>query len=417
MGIISKIRQAVGLETKAVTGEYGYNGMQFIPIDNLGNYTMLSGKYTGYEKISVVYKIVNHIAGRVAEAVIEQYENKKEGEQIDESDFLTRIEQPNPYQSKADFLNELSVYDDLQGEFYIWVEKATVGKDFFLWSLPPQNIAKTASGYSWNGIPIPAEEIYHYRRFNAGYRVDQQTSQCVSPLSVAYSDLKVIDYANATSIKQLSKGAVPGAAWVEQDSGEQPVEEEELKQLRDKLVERYANTQTYGEVPLMSHKIGYTPFGITAKDAMILEQKEVSSEGIANAFGYPLPLLYNKTGGLNSSERKDATKELLTSVVFPKLEKICGILTKILKLYEQGHKITFDKYSYPEMEEDWNTLSQSLERMPFLTWNEKRKVLRFEPIDNPVFDEPFIPNSITTLDEFVSGGTSTSDIIPNNGDY
>ena len=88
-----------------------------------------------------------------------------------------------------------------------------------------------------------------------------------------------------------------------------------------------------------------------------------------------------------------------------------------MKLYEQGHKITFDKYSYPEMEEDWNTLSQSLERMPFLTWNEKRKVLRFEPIDNPVFDEPFIPNSITTLDEFVSGGTSTADIIPNNGDY
>jgi len=421
MGIVSTIRKAIlgdDIQSKSLNSQYAYNGMTFIPIDNVGNYTTLTSINTAYSQISIVYKIVNHIAQRVSEALIELYERKKDGQQIENSDFLYHLEDPNPVQSQSDLLFELSMYCDLAGEFYIWVEPEFMktAKGFQnLWCMPPSLITRiNDSYYQFRNVNIPKEQIWHYRRPVPNYRADDITT-ALSPLAVAYPQIKVIDYANATSQKTLGNGAVPGVAYVKQKDNMEALSPEAIKELKDFLVRRYTSRETYGEVPLVGEEIGFTPFGINPKDALIIEQIKMNEEGIANAFGYPLPLLHNKTGGLNSSERQDAMKELLTAVVFPRLDKICGILTKILN--EKGQIIKYDKYAYPEMEDDWNTLSQSLERMPFLSWNEKRKIMNFGPLTDKSFDLPFIPNNITTIDEFMNVGTSNDDVLPNDGDF
>ena len=415
MKIIDKIKSAFGLKTKGVTSEYFYNGFNFVPYDNLGNYLTLTEKGNAYEKMAIVYKIVNDISNRASEAVFEQYV-KKSDDEIEESELLDKLEMPNPYQTLQEFLFEVSMYDHLRGEFYIWVEGATIGKGILnLWCLPPELVTISTNGYTFRNVLIPKEQVFHSKRPHPGVFVADTNGRALSPLQVAYPQLSTIDYGNATSRKNLSNGAVPGVGWVKQQPGELPVGAEDLKAVKDHLVERYSNPQTYGEVTLVPHEIGYTKFGLSPDEAKILEFIEASEVGIANAFNYPLALLRNKTGGLNSSERRDAQKELLTVAVFPLLRRICGVFTKILN--DRTQYITFDKYAYPEMETDWESMARSLSMAWWLTGNEKREVMRFDQLKDPNMDTVLVPSGFVTLDDAVMGGSSTEDQLPITDDY
>jgi HK97 family phage portal protein len=421
MGIITTVKElffdvykAETIQQKGMTGQYAVmaNG-SIIPIDSAGNYTILNSNNEAYSKLPIVYKIASTIAQRCAEAEIEQYERIKDGKEIETSEFLDLLAEPNPYQSQTAFITELSLYLTLHGEFYIYVPKAisrtTYKTGINLYSLPPLQVTKhVGNRFSWNGFLIPEDEIYYYRDFTPNLFVELNTSVC-SPLGVAEASINSVDYSNAANLKVLKNGGVPGVAYEKPIVGTMPLDGSALKDLQDKLQKRYNNSYTYGEVPLYGNEIGYTSFGLNPRDLMILENIEFNEKRIAYAFKYPLLLLSDKGGSLGSNERKEANKELLLNAVFPKLEIITGILTKILN--DKKYKITYDKYSFAEMEDDWETLSKSLANMPFLSWNEKRKVLKFDPLADPIYDEPFIPTGLMTAEEFTAQGQN-QEVLP-----
>ena len=407
------------LEKKSLGSEYMQVGAGFFPINNQGDYIVNVNQNNAYSKIAVVYKIITTIAERVSDAVFEQEELKEEGKKLKYSDFLNLLKKPNMYQSGSDFLIELASYMMLKGEFFIMKDKTGFTEKTELYCIPPNEVVITESHYIIKNVRIPKTDgiIFHYRDFVPGYRVDS-TVRVLSPLEVAASNISTIDFGIGVNQKIMRNGGVPGVAWEDPQAGAIPADPASLKQLKDDLTKRYSSGMTYGEVPVYSYKIGYTSFGLTQSDMKILESVEFSEERIAYIFKFPLFLLSNSKGGggLNSNERENANKELLVNAVFPKLKRIAEVFTNILD--DNRYQICYDKYSYPEMEKDWNTLSQSLDRMWYLTPNQKLETLGFEKSTDPNMDLILVPSTLKPLEEVANGGTSTADILPNNtGDY
>jgi phage portal protein BeeE len=300
----------------------------------------------------------------------------------------------------------------LDGQYYIWKEKV-IGR-YFYWVVPPSQVTKRGEFYALFGrFVIPKEDILHYRDFVPNYMVYDNTV-CLSPIEVAGINLRVIDYASAANYKTLKGGAVQGVAYEKPLLGDRETDPTQLKELRDLLVSRYNTPESHGEVTIISKEIGYTAFGLKPSELMILENILFNEERICDIFNYPRILLGDKGGTLGGNIRTEAKKEFILDAVFPVLSIIVQSLTRLFELQDQN--ITWDRDAFPELQMDWVTTSQALDRMWYLQPNEKRKVLGYEP--DPQFEGVyFMPNNITTLDEVLAGGTSVEDELPNDGDF
>jgi phage portal protein BeeE len=237
---------------------------------------------------------------------------------------------------------------------------------------------------------------------------------CLSPIEVAGINLRVIDYASAANYKTLKGGAVQGVAYEKPVPGMMAPTAQDTKELRDLLIRRYNSPESHGEVTIHSNEVGYTAFGLKPTELMILDNIMFNEERICDIYNYPRILLGDKGGSLGGNIRTEAKKEFILDAVFPVLSIIVQSLTRLFELQEQS--ITWDRDAFPELQMDWVTTSQSLERMPYLNYNEKRKVLGYEP--DPQFEGVyFMPNNITTLEEIIAGGTSVDDELANDGDF
>ena len=418
MGIATKFKELFldvytePIKTKSLTGEYGFNGMNFVPVDSIGNYTVLNGNNNAYSKVGIVYMIISKTAKRVGDAILEHKQDDDDKTPIKNSPILKELKQPNPSQNLSEFLAEIASYKLLRGQYYIWKEKV-IGRSFY-WVIPPSQISKVGDNYKVLGkYTIAKDDIYHYRDFVPDYMAYDE-SVTLSPLEVAGLNLRVIDYASAANYKTLRGGAVQGVAYEEPITGEIPATPDQVKELRDLLVKRYNSPETHGEVTIHSHKIGYTPFGLKPAELMILENIMFNEERICDILNYPRILLGDKGGSLGGNIRTEAKKEWVLDAVFPILSTITQSFTTIFQLKDSS--ITWDRDSFPEMQIDWVSTSQALERMPYLDFNEKRKVIGYEP--KPEFEgQIFMPANITTLEELINGGASDLDELDPMGDF
>jgi HK97 family phage portal protein len=419
MGIITKFKEyfvdVYKTEQKSLAGEFGYNG-SFVPVDNIGNYTVLGKGQNPYNKVGIVYMIVSKIARRVGEAIIEHKQDDEEKTKVANSEILKKLKNPNKKQNLSEFLAEIASYKLLKGEFYIWTEKGDfTGKIIDFWVIPPSLISKVIGGYKVGKTDIPDDQIYHYRDFVPDYFIgDENSGIALSPLEVAGINLRIIDYAGAANYKTLKAGAVQGVAYEKPQTGMLSPSPEQVKELRDLLVRRYNSPEMHGEVTIHSEEIGYTKFGLNPAELMIMDNINFNEERICDVFNYPRILLGDKGGSLGGNIRTEAKKEFILDAVFPILSVIVQSLTNIFKL--ENESICFDKDSFPEMQVDWVSTSQALERMPYLDYNEKRKIIGYEP--KMEFDgKVFMPSNLIMLDELENGGSSQADTLPNTGDF
>jgi HK97 family phage portal protein len=419
MGILQVAKELFNsIKTKGLNSQMNRDGMQFIPTDSVGNYTVLSKNNSAYNKIGIVYHIVSKIARRVGDASIEHYKDDEDHTEIKDSEILKRLKKPNPKQTFSQFFAEIASYKLLDGEYYIWKEKGGfTGKLNALWCVPSNLVTKIkGGGYNIGGVVnLPDEDIFHYRDFVPGYFAGFENNNiALSPIEVAGINLRVIDYASAASYKTLKNGNVQGVAYEEPMEGLLPPTDADTDKLKELLVKTYNNGK-YGEVVVSKTPVGYTKFGLNPGELMILENILFNEERICDIFNYPRILLGDKGGTLGGNIRQEAKKEFITDAVFPILANICQSLEIIFGL--ENECITFDKDAFPEMQIDWVSTSQALDRMWYLTPNQKLKVLGYEASTDPSMDIVFAPNNITPIEDIANGGGGVDVLPTNTGDY
>lgn len=334
-------------------------------------------------------------------ALITKEQSLKE---VESHPILTLLDQPNPDQSFSDFLKNAIGYKLLTGNAYVYGLSPDLGlnrgKITGLSVLPSQlmNIIgnQTVDYYNISGsnTRLEKEKVLHLKYWNPDWNSGLQLYG-QSPLKAA---LKVLELNNTAYKSQTEIIANKGAFGMMYDESGL-LDNDQMLELKNKFQNASAN-----EIMMVSAKLGFTQFGIPADDLGIIEQMGMNLRDLCNIYGVPSILLGDDTQKTYSNYEQ-AEKSLIYNVIVPELTALKDSLNKWLlpaynKAENKQYYIDFDITVLPQLAADMTEVINQLEKMWWVTGNEKRLATSYgEDTNNPLMNEYFIPQNLVPLSE------------------
>ncbi len=341
----------------------------------------------GFSKNVIVYRSVNLIARGAASVPWRLYQGDEE---IHDHPVLDLLHHPNPNQGGASFIETVLAFKLLAGNSYIEAVYGQGGYPAELYALRPDRVkiipgssgVPAAYEYSVNSrcrtIPVNTvsgeSDILHLKTFhplNDWYGF--------SPIEAAAG---AIDQHNAVSghnLALLQNGGRPSGAL--KISSELNLTDDQRRNLRDDVRAVYEGALNAGKLMVLEGDFEWQEMGLSPKDMDFIAGKNLSAREIAQAYGVP-PMLVGVPGDATFANYKEARYHLWEDTIIPLLDHLCDEFNHWLlpKYGEAGLCLQFDLESIPALaprrEKTWKQISD----VSFLTINEKRRALGYEPI-------------------------------------
>jgi HK97 family phage portal protein len=291
----------------------------------------------GYQKNIIVYRCVSLIARGISSVPWQLY---KSDIRLESHPLLNLLQNPNPQQSLACFMEALTSYLLLAGNVYI---EAVIPQNepLELYLLRPDRVhiipgtSGTPEAFEYTlgarKVKIPVDilngrsRILHIKSFhplNDWYGM--------SPIEAA---AHAIDQHNAVAshnLALLQNGGRPsGALQFRSDKNGEALSEEQRQNLRNELREAVEGANNSGRTLIMEGNCEWKELGLSPKDLDFIEGKYLSAREIAQVYGVP-PMLVGVPGDATFSNYKEARYHLWEDTILPHLEKIKGELTQWL---------------------------------------------------------------------------------------
>jgi len=344
----------------------------------------------GYQKNIVVYRCVSLIARGVASAPWLLYKGDMK---VESHPLLTLLQNPNPQQGLSRFMEALTAYLLLAGNVYI---EAVIpeGEPLELYLLRPDRVrvipgtagVPEAFEYTLGGrsVRIPVDplngqsRVLHIKTFNPLH-----DWYGMSPIEAA---AHAIDQHNAVAshnLALLQNGGRPsGALQFRANRDGNILAEEQRQRLREELRAAVEGTRNSGRILIMEGDFEWKEMGLSPKDLDFIEGKYLSSREIAQVYGVP-PMLVGVPGEATFSNYKEARYHLWEDTILPHLEMIKGELNQwLVPLFGDGFSLDYDTDSIPALAPKREALWGKIEKSSFLTVNEKRVLVGYQPIPN-----------------------------------
>jgi len=311
-----------------------------------------------------------------------------EGHQI-----LATLDKPNPMQDGCAFREALYSYDLIAGNTY--TERAVAGSSMELYAQRPDRMRVvpapngfparylyTAKGrkVSCDVNPVTGEsDILHVRRFSP---LSDYYGQ--SPLeAIAYS----IDQHNAASkwnLSVLQNGAKPsGALRYNPPAGASPeLSDDQYNRLRAELDHMGADSRRTGRPMLLDGGLEWVQMMLTQSDLDWLGGLDKSASYIAQAFNVPEQLV-GVPGQQTYNNYKEARLALYEDAVLPMAYRYAQAFTEwlIRPMLGDEYMLSIDEDDIPALQTRKEQQFDRLNSAGFLTINEKREALGYEPIE------------------------------------
>lgn len=375
-----------------------------------------------YKQNIDVYAIVSEIAARAAEAPLEQYKVTEEKsfrkglnharlagshhqflaksifakalDQVQDSDMLRLLGNPNKYQSGYDFYFAAFVTYLLSGNLYIYKQRGLTGtKIYELHVMPSYDIEPVNKPNSFRevdyyqvrsqpGLKIMKEDMIHIFNFNPLSADHYLPPVGMSPLEPARAVLQKANTIETSSVDQYANMGAVGAAYLEDKDTEPDVVPELESHWRQKF------KSAMGSIMWSGTKIGFTRFTSSPKELDILPMSKYSTEQLCRVYRYPSLLLSNDAKTLDNYQV--AVKQLIVQCVIPLQQAFCrGLARSLMPDFKlEGDVIKFDYMYYAEMQDDIVEVGPVLQQLTFLTLNEKRDWLGFDRVEDANADIP-----------------------------
>lgn len=363
-------------------------------------------------------------------------------EDLPENDIVQMLlDDPCPTCSAYEFY--LAVYSFLfiNGNAIILKERPETGINQGLTSsmyiLYPQNVTlkvtdsypKRIIGYDYtvNGIKvfqnIPPEDIIHLKYFNPV--MDSAGSELwgLSPLDVLAKRLQRLDNSMDTSVAQLKNGGVETIVF---DKG-LPATEQAVNivgQRKDNFYRFLRNPDNVGAPFFATGEMGAIQLGLSLANLSVLELAVIDFKKLCNAFGTS-DILFNSDSASTESNVQIMEKRTYTNTVLPNVYRLRDALkASLLDEFEKGRsyevinengeletitikgdgikrELREDISEISSLQEDMLKMAQWMNVSPQVTYNERRLMMKFERLENPLFDEPFLPTGIQLASDLV----------------
>lgn len=336
-----------------------------------------------YARNVVAYQCINRI-GHALGAV--DWTAWRGDVEVTESPLLDLLARPNPKQTTASYLMERVGYEMISGNAY--QERVTVGAEpRELYNLRPDRMKVTpdASGhvrrftYEVGGRKVIWEvdengdaDVWHSKLFNP---VNDWYGQ--SPIEAGAYGVDQHNEAMQWVQSLLQNSARPSGAL----KSESELSDDQFHRLKAMIEEQYTGSGNGGRPMLLEGGLDWVGMGQSPADMQIIDTKNSAARDIALAFGVP-PQMLGIPGDNTYSNYQEARLAFWEDTVIPLARRIADEWTIWLGPQFGDLRIKPDFDRVPAIAEKKQTLFDIAGSAPFLTVNEQRELVGYEPLAN-----------------------------------
>lgn len=435
---------AENLLAKIIYGQFAYNNQviwydvskreTFINEGYRGNASMYSiVKKIGDKKTEVPFQIFKSGKQKYKQAKFSGLELKtaesrlirsKEMDLVETGPLYDLLKQPNPFQSWSEFLQDISMYWNVTGEFFIYGMGPTVGRDkgkyTELWVLPSHlvilvqgDMFQPVTGYKLiigdQSVTIPAEDVLHVKQPNPVWDLQGSQLRGQPPMLAGIKYLQKNNEAITALQKAMQNEGAKG--FVSPDSSNPELwpsatSMQDIKEGLNKAINGSVNKNRVGAVGI---PVKYTEIGLSPVALAILDGMKNDFETMCAIYGVN-PALFAKDGKYDNYEQ--AKKSLVTDVCIPFFNLLENKLNNWLSPRFDGQYIDLDVTAYSELQPDAKLIFDTYGKSYAFTPNELRMLLNWEASQDPAMDVHWIPSGLVPSSEAMLGG-----LMPDNSDF
>lgn len=333
-----------------------------------------------------------------------------------ENDLSRLLETPNEYQSLTELLENYYGYKLIFGEGDLYLNTGGVagGRPLEMQVIPPPMVGvlqKTddafgVDGYyiKQGGIPImmvDRRDLIMWKYFNPVVDdVEYMHLRGLSPLTAAMNILDNSVNAQKASGGMYANNGAKGALFGK--SLPRTMSRDQMSAIMTDINERINNTSQKGAVAAIAGDWGYHNFGMTSIDMQLLDAQRLNLQRLCNIYGVPTVLFDAEHTTYNNYE--SAIKQLIVNKLLPEWKSLRDLLNRQLTprfAATRGRKlyIDFDYTELPEIQKDLKDLNDSVRDAHWLTYNERRAVLRYGARPEPEMNMIYVPSGMQPIQD------------------
>ena len=353
----------------------------------------------GFARNAIAYRCISLIAEASASVPWLLYDGAAE---IDEHPLLSLLARPNRGQAGADFREALAGYLLTAGNAYIEVVSVD-GQPRELHTLRPDRMKVVPGSDGWPEayeytvggrsvrFPVPPDgpaPMLHLKLFHP---LDDHYG--FAPIEAAAVALDIHNAAGAWNKALLDNSARPSGALVYSAKDGGNLTSEQYERLKAELEAGFTGARRAGRPLLLEGGLDWKAMSLTPKDMDFLEAKNGAAREIALAFGVP-PMLLGIPGDNTYANFKEANAAFWRGTVLPLTAKIAAALGAWLAPSFAGEagaedggyrsaqlRLWFDADQVDALSADRAALWERVAKADFLTVNEKRAAVGYQPIE------------------------------------
>ena len=388
--MFTRAPEAKTSQTGPLLVQFGLHQPRFTP----RQYDRLADE--GYQKNVIAYRCIRLISQNAAAVPWVLYKGKgADRKRLEDHPLLSLLHRPNPMQGGAELFEAIFGFLLIAGNSYLETSGPKDGLPRELWSLRPDRMRVIPGA---QGVP----EAYRYtiggKSFD--FPVDFMTGRAdilhiksfhplddwygMSPLEAAAVSIDQHNDAARWNASLLQTSGRPSGAIVYKPmhaDAADTLTEEQRQALKKELEHYFSGAENAGRPLVLEGGLDWKEMSLSPKDMDWLAGKDVSAREIALAFHVPAQLI-GVNGSLTFSNFEQARLALFDDAVLPLLDHVKDELNNWLAP-QFGSDLMLDydvdkiEALAPRRQEVWDRLANA----DFMTVNEKRKALGYDPLD------------------------------------
>lgn len=322
------------------------------------------------------------------------------------------MDRPNRNQGQSEFIANALGYKKLTGNSYIWGLSPDTGQNanrpqellvlpaHFMKPRPSKQdifeVAKYTAELGGKSKDFSTEEILHLKTWNPKF--DANSGDHLMGQSPFQSARKVIQSSNDTYtalMKFMQNRGVNGAMVNKDATGSN---EEALDRMEQRYREKYSRPHKRGSIWMLTGNWSWEEIGKEFDEMGFAEAHNMSREDIANVLGIGTEML-NDPNSKTQANREQARKDMIMNVSIPEIMSFRDELNRwLVPKYDPSLFLDVDVSGVPELQDDLKELSESLNKMYWITPNEKRVATGWPKDEQtPELDQYYIPSKLIPI--------------------
>lgn len=338
-----------------------------------------------YNTTAELYAVISRKAQMYSNGVFKHY--KLEGGkavEVENSPIVKLLENPNPLQSRNEWLMEELIHTSLFGNSFTYgIRPFSNSEPRVMYNLPADRMEIIPTGKIYNQYKI--EEIikeYILRNYDGtrqAYEVkDVIHSRITDPrnpilgqsplhsLQMAISNIRgAYGYRNVLINERGAIGMLSNQA--KDGDGGIPLNDKERKRIEEQYLKDYGTQSGKSKVMLTSSSLTWTPFTYPTKELMLFEEINADFQKIIDVYGMKKEL-FSEDKSATFSNLLEAKRMTYQDTIIPYAEDYTYKLTQYLKLDLKGEWISLD-YSHIEAMQDNEKLKAEVIKMKADAYN------------------------------------------------